>query len=57
MEAALAYQVTSLGIFVLALLRECPMNGYELFQTLAAGHADRMLKIRPGSLTGRGGSR
>ncbi len=53
----MAYQVTSLGIFVLALLRQRPMHGYELFQTLTAGHPDRMLKVRPGSLTGRGGSR
>jgi DNA-binding PadR family transcriptional regulator len=46
----MAYQVTSLGISVLALLRERPMHGYEMFQTLTARHADRMLKVRPGSL-------
>jgi DNA-binding PadR family transcriptional regulator len=46
----MAYQVTSLGISVLALLREGPMHGYELFQTLSARHGDRMLKVRPGSL-------
>lgn len=44
------YQVTSLGISVLALLRERPMHGYEMFQTLDARHGDRMLKVRPGSL-------
>jgi DNA-binding PadR family transcriptional regulator len=46
----MAYQVTSLGISVLALLRERPMHGYEMFQTLTARHADRVLKVRPGSL-------
>jgi DNA-binding PadR family transcriptional regulator len=46
----MAYQVTSLGISVLALLRERPMHGYEMFQTLTARHADRMLKVRAGSL-------
>jgi DNA-binding PadR family transcriptional regulator len=46
----MAYQVTSLGISVLALLRERPMHGYEMFQTLTARHRDRMLQIRPGSL-------
>ena len=46
----MAYQVTSLGISVLALLRERPMHGYEMFQTLTARHRDRMLRIRPGSL-------
>ena len=30
----MAYQLTSLGISVLALLRERPMHGYEMFQTL-----------------------
>ena len=46
----MAYQVTSLGISVLALLRERPMHGYQMFQTLAGGHEDRILKVRPGSL-------
>jgi DNA-binding PadR family transcriptional regulator len=46
----MTYQVTSLGISVLALLRERPMHGYEMFQTLTARHRDRMLRIRPGSL-------
>jgi DNA-binding PadR family transcriptional regulator len=46
----MAYQLTSLGISVLALLRARPMHGYELFQTLTTRHADRMLKVRPGSL-------
>jgi len=44
------YQVTSLGISVLALLRQQPMHGYEMFQTLVARHEDRILKVRPGSL-------
>ena len=46
----MAYQVTSLGISVLALLRERPMHGYEMFQTLVARHGDGLLKVRPGSL-------
>src|SRR5260370_7054839 len=46
----MAYQVTSLGVSVLALLRERPMHGYEMFQTLTARHRDRMLRVRPGSL-------
>ena len=46
----MAYQLTSLGISVLALLREHPMHGYEMFQTLVQRHADRIVKIRPGSL-------
>src|SRR5581483_3541132 len=50
MDVCMAYQVTSLGISVLALLRERPMHGYEMFQTLTARHGDRMLKVRPGSL-------
>lgn len=49
-ELWMAYQVTSLGISVLALLQERPMHGYEMFQTLTARHRDRMLQIRPGSL-------
>ena len=46
----MAYQLTSLGISVLALLRERPMHGYEMFQTLVKRHADRIVKVRPGSL-------
>src|ERR1700759_3275317 len=46
----MAYQLTSLGISVLALLRERPMHGYEMFQTLVQRHADRIVKVRPGSL-------
>jgi DNA-binding PadR family transcriptional regulator len=45
-----AYQLTSLGIAVLALLRERPMHGYEMFQTLTARHEDRIVKVRQGSL-------
>jgi DNA-binding PadR family transcriptional regulator len=47
---SMAYQLTSLGISVLALLRERPMHGYEMFQTFVARHADRIVKVRPGSL-------
>jgi DNA-binding PadR family transcriptional regulator len=46
----MAYQLTSLGISVLALLRRRPMHGYEMVQTLVARHADRIVKVRPGSL-------
>ncbi|ORV64658.1 hypothetical protein AWC06_06250 [Mycobacterium fragae] len=46
----MAYQLTSLGISVLALVRERPMHGYEMFQTLVRRHADRIVKVRPGSL-------
>jgi DNA-binding PadR family transcriptional regulator len=47
---SMAYQLTSLGISVLALLRARPMHGYEMFQTLVERHADRFVKVRPGSL-------
>jgi DNA-binding PadR family transcriptional regulator len=47
---SMAYQLTSLGISVLALLRGRPMHGYEMFQTLVEQHADRIVKVRPGSL-------
>jgi DNA-binding PadR family transcriptional regulator len=47
---AMAYQLTALGISVLALLRARPMHGYEMFQTLVGRHADRIVKVRPGSL-------
>lgn len=50
MEVVVAYHVTSLGVSVLALLRERPMHGYEMFQTLTAKHADTLLKVRAGSL-------
>jgi DNA-binding PadR family transcriptional regulator len=46
----MAYQLTSLGISVLALLKGRPMHGYEMFQTLVERHADRIVKVRPGSL-------
>jgi DNA-binding PadR family transcriptional regulator len=46
----MAYQLTSMGISVLALLRERPMHGYEMFRTLVQRHADRIVKVRPGSL-------
>jgi DNA-binding PadR family transcriptional regulator len=46
----MGYQLTSLGVSVLALLRERPMHGYEMFQTLVQRHADRIVKVRPGSL-------
>jgi DNA-binding PadR family transcriptional regulator len=46
----MAYQLTSLGIAVLALLRERPMHGYEMFQTFVQRHSDRIVKVRPGSL-------
>ena len=46
----MTYQLTSLGISVLALLRGRPMHGYEMFQTLVERHADRIVKVRPGSL-------
>jgi DNA-binding PadR family transcriptional regulator len=44
------YQLTPLGISVLALLRERPMHGYEMYQTLVARREDRIVKVRPGSL-------
>jgi DNA-binding PadR family transcriptional regulator len=47
---SMAYQLTSLGISVLALLRERPMHGSEMFQTLVQRDADRIVKVRPGSL-------
>jgi hypothetical protein len=47
---SMAYQLTSLGISVLALLRGRSMHGYEMFQTLVERHADRIVKVRPGSL-------
>jgi DNA-binding PadR family transcriptional regulator len=47
---SMAYQLNSLGISVLALLRARPMHGYEMYQTLVERHADRIVKVRPGSL-------
>ena len=47
---SMAYQLTSLGISVLALLRERRMHGYVMFQTLVQRRADRIVKVRPGSL-------
>jgi DNA-binding PadR family transcriptional regulator len=44
------YQLTPLGVSVLALLRERPMHGYEMFQTLVTRREDRIVKVRPGSL-------
>jgi PadR family transcriptional regulator len=46
----MTYQLSSLGISVLALLRARPMHGYEMFRTLVERHADRIVKVRPGSL-------
>jgi DNA-binding PadR family transcriptional regulator len=46
----MAYQLTSMGVSVLALLRERSMHGYEMFQILVQRHADRIVKVRPGSL-------
>src|SRR5579875_300245 len=47
---SMAYQLTALGISVLALLRQRPMHGYEMLQTLVRRQADRIVKLRPGSL-------
>ncbi len=46
----MGYQLTPLGVSVLALLRERPMHGYEMFQTLVTRRDDRIVKVRPGSL-------
>jgi DNA-binding PadR family transcriptional regulator len=46
---SMTYQLTSLGISVLALLKERPMRGYEMFQTFVQRHADLIVKVRPGS--------
>ena len=46
----MGYQLTPLGVSVLALLRERPMHGYEMFQILVARREDRIVKVRPGSL-------
>jgi DNA-binding PadR family transcriptional regulator len=47
---SMAYQLTSWGNSVLSLLRECPRHGYEMFQTIVARDADRVVKVRPGWL-------
>jgi DNA-binding PadR family transcriptional regulator len=44
------YRLTSLGVAVLALLRDRPMHGYEMLQTLVDRQAGRIVKVRPGSL-------
>jgi hypothetical protein len=41
----MAYQLTSLGISVLALLRAHPVHGYEMFQTLDAGVQARQQRV------------
>lgn len=46
----MSYQLTPLGVSVLALLRERAMHGYEMFQILLARREDRIVKVRPGSL-------
>ena len=46
----MAYQLTPLGVSMLALLRARPMHGYEMLHTLVERHADRIVKVRPGSL-------
>jgi DNA-binding PadR family transcriptional regulator len=46
----MSYRLTPLGVAVLALLRERPMHGYEMFQTLVDRQAERIVKVRPGSL-------
>ncbi len=46
----MSYLLTPLGVSVLALLRERPMHGYEMFQTLTTRRDARILKVRPGSL-------
>jgi DNA-binding PadR family transcriptional regulator len=46
----MAYQLTSMGVSVLALPLERSMHGYEMFQILVQRHADRIVKVRPGSL-------
>ncbi|HZU47032.1 MAG TPA: PadR family transcriptional regulator [Mycobacterium sp.] len=44
------YRLTPLGVAVLALLRDRPMHGYEMFQRLVERQSDRIVKVRPGSL-------
>jgi DNA-binding PadR family transcriptional regulator len=45
-----SHLLTPLGVSVLALLRERPMHGYEMFQTLTTRRDHRIVKVRPGSL-------
>lgn len=42
--------LTPLAVCVLALLNERPMHPYEMYQLLLERHADRIVKVRPGSL-------
>ena len=42
--------LTPLGIAVLGLLLERPMHPYEMFTTFLQRSADRIVKVRPGSL-------
>lgn len=46
----MSHLLTPLGVSVLALLRERPMHGYEMFQTLTTRRDHRIVKVRPGSL-------
>ncbi|OBF27435.1 PadR family transcriptional regulator [Mycobacterium sp. ACS4331] len=46
----MSYLLTPLGVSVLALLRQRPMHGYEMFQTLTNRRDARIVKVRPGSL-------
>lgn len=43
-------EITPLGVAVLALLAERPMHPYEMFQVMTARFAERVVKVRPGSL-------
>lgn len=43
-------KLTTLGIAVLALLRERPMHPYEMYQLLLDRREDFLIKVRPGSL-------
>lgn len=43
-------KLTTLGIAVLALLRERPMHPYEMYQLLLERREDFLVKVRPGSL-------
>lgn len=43
-------EVSPLGIAALALLIERPMHPYEMYQLMITRAADRLVKVRPGSL-------
>ncbi len=43
-------EITPLGVAVLALLVERPMHPYEMFQLMTQRAAERVVKVRPGSL-------